>query len=66
MILPTIPLANYQAPHTSSAYVMSNSPMSTSPKGLERHLFQRERLIEIQDYHKSEAEAYAEQWRLAA
>ena len=66
MILPTIPLATLQAPHVRSAYVMSNSPMSASPKGLERHLFARERLFEIRDYHKPEAEKYAEGWVLAA
>lgn len=66
MILPTIPLATLQAPHVRSAYTMTNSAMSASPKGLERHLFARERLFEIRDYHKSEAELYAEQWKLAA
>lgn len=66
MILSTIPLASYQAPHTRSAYAMTNSSMSASPKGLERHLFQRERLFEVQEYRKSEAEEYAEQWQLAA
>lgn len=66
MNLPTIPLATFQAPHERSAYVMHNSHMSASPKGLEHHLFQRERLFEIRDYHKSEAELYAEQWKVAA
>lgn len=49
------------------AVPMENSPMSASPKGLERHLFARERLHEIRDYHsKTEAEKYAEGWKLAA
>ena len=61
MILRPIPFATLPCPVR-----MTNSPMAASPKGLERHLFARERLFEIRDYHKSEAELYAEQWKVAA
>lgn len=57
--LPCIPLATIPCPVR-----MSNSPMAASRHGLERHLFSRERLFEIRDYHKSEAERYAEGWQL--
>lgn len=61
MMRKLIPLATLPCPVR-----MTNSPMSASPHGLERHLFKRERMIEIAELRERlELEAWVDGWQLA-
>jgi hypothetical protein len=65
MILKTIPLATYQAPHPRNPFIKERSDMACGSNFF-MHLAARELMLETQDRHKSDAERYAEQWKVAA